>query len=238
MQISEAEPHAARPPVAAAFSGAGQTLYSLLSGFLSAPTPPTHVPGGQGLAFLKVPTDSDIYLLNELPSLNSPNPDIMLKGSPHNVNFTDNERGEVACPRSPTIQGAAGAGLKPARLTPLLGLAAPLHPPHRHRRQRDVAGIKATGHSLSAQQPIPAPKNMFSVIPLVSTDTKTTRMHTHTRACTRTRAHTRVRTLRRALLVSAQLQPHTASLSAPLHTLGALSLAPGAGKRHCHFLLF
>ena len=104
------------------------------------PTPLTHAPGGQGLVFLKVPTDSDIYLkvptdsdiylLNELPSLNSPNPDIMLKGSPHNVNFTDNERGEVACPRSPTIQGAAGAGLKPARLTPLLRLAAPLHPPH------------------------------------------------------------------------------------------------------------
>ena len=87
-----------------------------------------------------------IFLPNELLSLHSPNPDIMLKGSPRNVNFTDNERGEVACPRSPTSQDAVGAGLNPVGLTPLLGLAAPLHPPHRHPRQRDVAGIKATGH--------------------------------------------------------------------------------------------
>ena len=71
--------------------------------------------------------------------------------------------------------------------------------------------------------------------------------HTHTYACTPfvgprwyqpSYAHTRARTLRRAPMVSAQLQPHTAPLDAPLNTLGALSPAPGAGKRHCHFLLF
>ena len=75
--------------------------------------------------------------------------------------------------------------------------------------------------------------------------------HTHARArtlrrallvsaqlCTHTHTHAHAHTLRRAPLVSAQLQPHTAPLNAPLNTLGALSPAPGAGKRHCHFLLF
>lgn len=131
------------------------------------------------------------------------------------MNFTDNERGEVACLRSPTSQDTVGAGLKPAGLTPLLGLAAPLHPPHRHPRQRDVAGIKATGHLISAQPPISAPKNMSSMIPLVSTDTKTTPMHAHTHTC----ASVFLITLRGALLVSAKLQPHTASLGAPLNAL-------------------
>ena len=55
------------------------------------------------------------------------------------------------------------------------------------------------------------------MIPLVSTDTKTTpmRTHTHTHTC----ARVCLIALRRALLVSAKLQPHKASLDTPLNTL-------------------
>ena len=93
MQSSKAPgpqaPHT--PPTAALFSPGPDRFYNyLLSGSLSVTYPSL---GGQGLVFLKLPTNSDIYLLNELPCLTPPNPDIMLKGSPQNVNFTDKEGG-------------------------------------------------------------------------------------------------------------------------------------------------
>lgn len=79
------------PPTTALFSPGPDGFYNyLLSGLLSVTYPSS---GGQGLVFLKVRTNSDIYLLNELPCLTPPNPDIMPKGSPQNANSTDKEGG-------------------------------------------------------------------------------------------------------------------------------------------------
>ena len=215
-QSSKARAPHSSPACCSVFSGAGQTLYFLTQWFLVRPPPHQHTLQ-EGRDWLSPKClQIVIFLPNELLSLHSPNPDIMLKGSPRNVNFTDNERGEVACPRSPTSQDAVGARLKPVGLTPLLGLAAPLHPPPRTPPTAGCGRYKSYWtFIISAQPPISAP--VSSMIPLVSTDTKTTPMRTHTHI--HTCARVCLITLRRVLPVSAKLQPHKASLDAPLNTL-------------------